>query len=192
MIADEEHESTHSESVHTTLEIVLSEMNYEEFRCEFVLRDYSICSKTTRVQKSCEILFKCRSHIADKPIHPESVSCIFSPRRPMVFPNSQSREISVKTVFSENHTSLTGECSPQCLCNQMTSTRHIVILKLLIVFEVYCLTINNNSNHISHKQFMKMGTLGMKIWGVFLKIWTVYKLCSCDRLQIPRNMTIIH
>ena len=60
VIAGEEHDSTPSESVHTTLEIVLSEINYDEFRCEFVLRDYSICSKTTRIQRAGEILFKCR------------------------------------------------------------------------------------------------------------------------------------
>ena len=60
MIAREEHDTIPSDSVHSTLEIVLTEMNYEEFRCEFVLRDYSICSKTTRVQQPCEIVFKCR------------------------------------------------------------------------------------------------------------------------------------
>ena len=52
MITDETHGSISNDSFRSTLEIVLSEIDYGEIRCEFVLNDYSICSRVIGLQIS--------------------------------------------------------------------------------------------------------------------------------------------
>ena len=56
-IVNTSHSVTPDDNFVSAIVIDATEMHYEEYRCEFVLKDYSVCAKTVRVQTTRELLF---------------------------------------------------------------------------------------------------------------------------------------